>query len=70
MPQTTRPKRSNHCPPALRLPPKSVRVYPFSRHLGFGSGGEKQMEAEIRELLGLDPFQGTETTTTASRWTQ
>ncbi len=28
------------------------------RHLGYGSGGERQMEAEIRELLGLDPFEG------------
>jgi hypothetical protein len=27
------------------------------RHLGYGTGGEKMMEAEIRELLGLDPFQ-------------
>ncbi len=26
------------------------------RHLGYGAGGEKQIEAEIRELLGLDPF--------------
>ncbi len=26
------------------------------RHLGYGSGGEEQMEAEIRYLLGLDPF--------------
>ncbi len=31
------------------------------RHLGFGEGGEKRMEAEIRELLGLDPFEGIET---------
>ena len=30
------------------------------RHLGFGRGGEKQIEAEIRELLGLDPFEGLE----------
>ena len=27
------------------------------RHLGYGSGGEKQIEAEVRELLGLDPFE-------------
>jgi len=26
-------------------------------HLGYGPGGERMMEAEIRELLGLDPFQ-------------
>ena len=26
------------------------------RHLGYGAGGEKTIEAEIRELLGLDPF--------------
>ena len=31
------------------------------RHLGYGPGGEKRMEAEIRELLGLDPFEGIET---------
>jgi hypothetical protein len=31
------------------------------RHLGYGEGGEKRMEAEIRELLGLDPFEGVET---------
>ena len=30
------------------------------RHLGYGPGAEKRMEAEIRELLGLDPFEGTE----------
>jgi hypothetical protein len=30
------------------------------RHLGFGTGGEKVMEAEIRELLGLNPFEGIE----------
>lgn len=28
------------------------------KHVGYGPGGEKVMEAEIRELLGLDPFQG------------
>jgi hypothetical protein len=28
-------------------------------HLGFPTGGEKTLEAEIRELLGLDPFAGT-----------
>ena len=26
------------------------------RHLGYGPGGEKSIEAEIRELLGLTPF--------------
>jgi len=26
------------------------------RHSGFGPDGETMMEAEIRELLGLDPF--------------
>jgi hypothetical protein len=26
------------------------------KHLGYGEGGEKVMEAEIREMLGLDPF--------------
>ena len=26
------------------------------RHLGYGTGGEKQLDAEIREILGLDPF--------------
>ncbi len=26
------------------------------RHLGYGTGGEKVMDAEIRELLGLDPW--------------
>jgi hypothetical protein len=30
------------------------------RHLGFGEGNEKIMEAEIRDLLGLDPFAGLE----------
>jgi len=30
------------------------------RHLGSGTGGEKVMEAEIRELLGLNPFEGIE----------
>jgi hypothetical protein len=30
------------------------------RNSGFDSGGEKIMEAEIRELLGLDPFEGIE----------
>ena len=28
------------------------------RHLGYGRGNEKTMEAEIRELLGLNPFDG------------
>ncbi len=28
------------------------------RHLGYGPGNEKTMEAEIRELLGLNPFEG------------
>ena len=32
------------------------------RHLGYGPGAEKVMEAEIRELLGLDPFEGLEPT--------
>ncbi len=27
------------------------------RHAGYDSGDEKTMEAEIRELLGLDPFE-------------
>jgi hypothetical protein len=33
------------------------------RHTGFGEGGEKMVEAEIRELLGLEPFpaDGTQT---------
>jgi len=31
------------------------------RHIGYSAGGEKTMEAEIRELLGLDPFEGQET---------
>ena len=31
------------------------------RHLGYGAGAEKGMEAEIRELLGLDPFEALET---------
>jgi len=31
------------------------------RHIGYSQGGEKTMEAEIRELLGLDPFEGQET---------
>jgi hypothetical protein len=30
------------------------------RHLGYGPGNEKTMEVEIRELLGLDPFEGVE----------
>ena len=30
------------------------------RHLGYGPGGEVAMEIEIRELLGLDPFEGVE----------
>ncbi len=30
------------------------------RHLGYGTGNEKTMEVEIRELLGLDPFEGVE----------
>jgi hypothetical protein len=30
------------------------------RLLGYGTGGEKTMEAEIRELLGLKPFEGIE----------
>jgi hypothetical protein len=33
------------------------------RHSGFGPDGEKMMEAEIRELLGLDPFPAGETQT-------
>lgn len=28
------------------------------KHLGYGPGGEKVMEAEIRDMLGLDPFEG------------
>jgi hypothetical protein len=32
-------------------------------HMGYGRGGEKQMETEIRELLGLDPFTGVATAT-------
>jgi hypothetical protein len=28
------------------------------RHLGYGPGAEKRMESEIRELLGLKPFEG------------
>jgi len=31
------------------------------RHIGYLAGGEKTMEAEVRELLGLDPFEGQET---------
>jgi hypothetical protein len=30
------------------------------RHLGYGPGNEKTMEVEIRELLGLDAFEGVE----------
>jgi len=30
------------------------------RHLGYGPGAEKVMEVEIRELLGLAPFEGIE----------
>jgi thioredoxin-related protein len=30
------------------------------RHIGYYSAGEKILEAEIRELLGLDPFEGVE----------
>jgi glutathione peroxidase-family protein len=30
----------------------------FFKHLGYGPGGEKTMETEIREMLGLDPFAG------------
>jgi hypothetical protein len=30
------------------------------RHLGYGTGSAKTMEAEIRELLGLNPFEGLE----------
>lgn len=37
------------------------------RHVGFGAGGEKTMEAEIRDLLGLDPFQGIDTNSTKPR---
>lgn len=33
------------------------------RHVGYSSGAEKIMEAEIRELLGLDPFEGQEAAT-------
>jgi hypothetical protein len=33
------------------------------RHVGYSSGAEKIMEAEIRELLGLDPFEGPDATT-------
>ncbi|MBZ5499839.1 MAG: hypothetical protein LAP85_25850 [Acidobacteriia bacterium] len=32
------------------------------RHIGYGPGAERTMEAEIRELLGLDPFEGLEAT--------
>ena len=32
------------------------------KHLGFGPGGEKAMEAEIRDMLGLDPFAGIDLT--------
>ncbi len=28
------------------------------RHSGYGTGAEKILEAEIRELLGLEPFEG------------
>ncbi len=28
------------------------------RHVGFDTGAERTLEAEIRELLGLDPFEG------------
>lgn len=31
------------------------------RHIGYLTGAEKVMEGEIRELLGLDPFEGLET---------
>ena len=34
------------------------------RH-GYSPDGEKMMEAEIRELLGLDPFEGLETESAA-----
>ncbi len=37
------------------------------RHLGYGAGAEKRMEAEIRELLGLDPFEGLETSKPAEK---
>jgi hypothetical protein len=30
------------------------------RHVGYRPGSEKTVEAEIRELLGLDPFAGIE----------
>jgi hypothetical protein len=30
------------------------------RQMGYGTGGERTLEAEIRELLGLDPFTGLE----------
>lgn len=30
------------------------------RHIGYGVGAERIIEAEIRDLLGLDPFEGIE----------
>jgi hypothetical protein len=30
------------------------------RVIGYGTGGEQLMETQIRELLGLDPFEGLE----------
>lgn len=33
------------------------------RHLGYGPGREKIIEAEIREMLGLDPFEVLEAAT-------
>jgi len=35
------------------------------RHVEYGTGAEKTMEAEIRELLGLKPFEGIEIQKTA-----
>jgi hypothetical protein len=40
------------------------------KHLGYGPGGEKVMESEIRDMLGLEPFEGinvTEDAITGSR---
>lgn len=37
------------------------------RHIGYQTGNEKTMEAEIRELLGLNPFAGVEPDKTAEK---
>ena len=37
------------------------------RTVGYGKSGEKTLEAEVRELLGLDPFETTRTTLTDAK---